>query len=322
MTTQIVLVDGTGCGRDAGTAIGRLAQATRHASDTRLASGTTYWPGLGSNLGSRLRGNRIAGLGISRQVKAIYGHLCLVLRPGTELALIGYSRGGSAVLSLANLIDRCGLVETWSTDDSLGAAQRAMGVYRRREGYRNWAAQQLARQPGHWRPRIAFLGVFDAVGALGMGMPRPLARALVGYHELELPDAVECAAQALAADEDRWAFRPAVWSADANGRMIAQCWFEGRHGDIGGAQAEDSVRWMLACARSAGIDLPDIAPAAPRNEPPRSLLPRRRRIPEYGPIASSMLTGECVHERMGVNRRVVDLPWASEEHPWTLSPAG
>ncbi len=307
--THVVLIDGTGCDRRAGSAVSRLAEPLEAAGML-----PRYLRGVGSQWHSRVRGGA-GGFGLSRQMRLAWSWLAVVADPNDRIVLLGYSRGGSAVISLANLLDRCGLVEINDDAEADRVAREAMSAYSSREGYRNWAAARFAERhrSRHWRPRVAFLGVFDAVGAAGMGMPRWLARATFGRHELDLPDCVEAAAQALAADEKRWSFRPAIWTSPARGRHVAQAWFPGHHGDIGGVTADDSVRWMVACAREAGVDLPDAPP--PLDRAPRT--PRVLRRSDRSAIDERMVTGMCLHEThadAGIGR----WPVVSADAPWSI----
>lgn len=315
---HLICVDGTGCHAESQTAVSRIARAVQRRGDLRIT--VRYLRGQGSRWYSHVRGG-IGGLEITRQVRKLWAWLANTAKPGDVIVFIGFSRGGSAVLSLANLIDRCGLVETHLFSDAHDLAKTAWKAASAREGYRNWRCASFAQREGHWRPRIAFLGVFDAVGALGVGLPRPVARALVGAHELDLPDCVDAAAQALAADEERFAFQPAVWTAPADGRRIAQAWFSGVHGEIGGSAADASARWLVACARDVGVPLPD--PLPPIGREPSALAALLRKRPRT--IGKAMLTGECLHESHPLAaegelyvgfREKAGLQIVSESEPW------
>ena len=121
------------------------------------------------------------------------------------------------------------------------------------------------------QPRIAFLGVFDTVGALGVP---GIARRRYAFHDVRLGGIVDCARHALAIDERRRVFAPSVWEAGEETDVdVCQVWFEGAHSDIGGGYADHgpadlTLRWMVGEAAARGLafrwDLFRLAgPAAP-----------------------------------------------------------
>jgi hypothetical protein len=111
--------------------------------------------------------------------------------------------------------------------------------------------------------------VYDTVGALGV----PLAGAtkvnepIVGFHDTRLGDTVEHAVHALAVDEKRGPFIPALWTRAAGAALlpaqtVLQVWFPGVHSDIGGGyrdKAIGNITWDFmmrqAALRGLVIDL-------------------------------------------------------------------
>jgi hypothetical protein len=118
-------------------------------------------------------------------------------------------------------------------------------------------------QRGYTRPSVPIkvLGVFDTVGALGVPPILGLhisTRELLQYSfvDTKVAQVVEHAIQALALDDHRAAFTPAVWELPDppnNLQTLTQVWFPGVHCNIGGAGgyedqslANDTLAWMVS----------------------------------------------------------------------------
>lgn len=74
----------------------------------------------------------------------------------------------------------------------------------------------------------------------------------MAFYDTSLSDSIENAFQALALDERRFAFQPALWEKDAKCRTrLRQVWFPGAHSNCGGGYddqqiANISLAWMMA----------------------------------------------------------------------------
>jgi hypothetical protein len=95
--------------------------------------------------------------------------------------------------------------------------------------------------------RIACLGLFDTVGALGVPVQglRRLNREKFEFHDVELSPLVDLALHALAIDEHRRPFEASLWRRNKFMRTSAkveQVWFPGVHADIGGGYFNDEER--------------------------------------------------------------------------------
>lgn len=208
----------------------------------------------------------IAGVGINRQIKRAYLFLARNYRPGDRIVLMGYSRGAYAVRSLAGLIDRMGLLRAAQiTPETL---DRVYDCYRTNPDSPEARALRLARC--HAEVPIRFLGVYDTVRALGLRWPG-LWRVVPTphpFHSHGLGPVTEIARHALALDERRDAYAPVLWEtseAEAESGRVAQVWFRGSHGDVGGqlsgmraARPLSNIPlvWMLGEAEAAGLPLP------------------------------------------------------------------
>jgi len=109
------------------------------------------------------------------------------------------------------------------------------------------------------------VGVWDTVGAIGIpidGLPVPQAiKKHWGFHNTTLSDRVCNAYQALAIDERRRPFKPALWtqaSPASEKQVLEQVWFAGCHRDVGGGNKDSSLSdipliWMVNRARRCGL---------------------------------------------------------------------
>lgn len=220
-----------------------------------------YISGVGANFyrTDRLLGGAF-GLGLFGNVAKAYRFLALNFEPGDEIYVFGFSRGAYTARSLVGMIGRVGLL----TSDALIADKlpEAVDRYRARRGKgRAWGSSnaEFIRDNCH-SPDIAFLGVFDTVGALGV--PGPLGRRH-RFHNVSLSESVLCARHALAIDERRIKFEPSLWEKDASLGMdqatrVKQVWFEGAHSDAGGGYRETglsdtALKWMADEATATGL---------------------------------------------------------------------
>lgn len=263
--THVILLDGTMSSLTPGneTNIGltyRLLMDLPEGSGVRVY----YEPGIQWR-GLRHAHEVMAGIGINRQIRRAYSWLAEGYKPSDRVILMGYSRGAYAVRSLGGLIDQMGLLRPGAVSQS-----RVDALY---ELYRSapesvQAAEMsvsycLADVP------IRFLGVYDTVRALGMRYPLiwrflPLPHP---YHTHTLGRHIAVARHALALDETRVAYRPVLWDTarPMAGQDVAQVWFKGTHGDIGGQlngrararpRANLALVWMLGEAEAVGLRLP------------------------------------------------------------------
>ena len=102
-----------------------------------------------------------------------------------------------------------------------------------------------------FKPRVAFLGCFDTVGAY---LPFGIAQQGI-FHDLNVSQIVDTAAHVVAIDEDRKAFAPNLMNQREG---ITEVWMPGVHGDVGGGQAETghsdgALRWMVDQMAAARI---------------------------------------------------------------------
>lgn len=225
-----------------------------------------YEPGVGTQGGFfRRLIDGITGNGLYKDILKAYRYLVRHYEPGDQLFLFGFSRGAFAVRELVGMIQHCGIVRI----DSIGKVDEGFDLYNSRnlntpEGE---AKVMLFRQQYAVEEStpIKFLGVWDTVGTLG----NPLLLNGVftkrySFHNYNLSSSVAYAYQAIAIDEQRIFFKPALWMKDkADTRQVMeQVWFIGVHDDVGGGGAiglsDITLQWIIEKASTAGLGFKDI----------------------------------------------------------------
>jgi uncharacterized protein (DUF2235 family) len=280
------------------TNVAKLAEAVLPVAPDGVPQVVCHLDGVGSGRGT----SRVAraldralggafGLGLEATLAEAFRFLALAYAPGDEVQLFGFSRGAYTARSLAGLVRRAGILERRHAD----AVPAALALYRERGAADSEAALAFrARHAAHvttgaveadWRAarglragqpfRIGYVGVWDTVGALGVPAHLWLAPRLnrgLGFHDAALSAMVGAARHAVAIDERRRSFPPALWdnlealNAAAPG-AYAQRWFPGDHGSVGGggrvaALSNDALLWVAEGAAAAGLALDPAAVGA------------------------------------------------------------
>jgi uncharacterized protein (DUF2235 family) len=251
----------------------KMTRAIRPTADDGTAQTVFYDTGVGT--GNRL--DRIAGgmlgVGLAENVKQAYASLALNYAPDDQVFFFGFSRGAFTVRSLGGLIGLVGILDKRHMDK----------FHHAWDYYRTPPARRTPRQRAEFlarfgdappRPmRIDFIGVWDTVGALGIpfGPLRYFGKQKFQFHNTNLGDNVAHAYQALAIDERRRVFAPAIWKREpgiaarlrANGiadQVIEQSWFAGAHSNVGGGYPDTGLSdlafvWMARKAEACGLAL-------------------------------------------------------------------
>jgi uncharacterized protein (DUF2235 family) len=262
----VVCADGTWKSRDDSsdaTNVERLCDAVLPVASDGTRQVARYFPGVGTGRLERLRGGAF-GVGLSRNVQECYRFLVQEWQPGDEVHLFGFSRGAFTVRSLAGMVRNVGLLPP----ERASAIEQAYAHYRddapewRPDGERAVAFRATRSREVD---AIRCIGVWDTVGALGVPTSGPLGwwtRRRWGFHDVQLSGFVQHAYHALAVDERRRAFAPALWQADddhASRQHVEQVWFAGAHSDVGGRAgcglSDTTLCWMAGKAREAGLEL-------------------------------------------------------------------
>lgn len=235
-----------------------MARSIRPVAADGVPQFVLYHPGVGTGpFLDRWTGGAF-GEGLSNNVKDIYRLLVYNYAPGDEIFLFGFSRGAYTARSAVGLIRKCGLLLKEHAD----RLNDAYALYRRRDddvdGLEAKAFRAQYSQPSI---EIAFLGVWDTVGALGIPLAGlRFARTKYQFHDVALSRIVRRAYHAVAIDERRKSFAPSLWEgAPAPGQVVDQVWFAGVHSDVGGGYAQHALSdipflWMQQKAVEAGVD--------------------------------------------------------------------
>ncbi|KAK8152886.1 hypothetical protein BKA80DRAFT_193753, partial [Phyllosticta citrichinensis] len=225
------------------------------------------------------------GAGLSENVREAYSFLANNYTDGDSIYLIGFSRGAFTARCIAGLIGGMGLLtknglsyfsrvfEDWQNagqegyDPSIKLDLHEFELHkvdtRKVDEYLDGYKRELMElRMGLTRDvKIKAIGVWDTVGALGipttpwlqsLGVPAFL-HPLHPYRFMDtsLGNHIEFAFQALALDERRTAYSPAVWSRPENCEtVVKQVWFPGVHSNVGGSYedtglADITLAWMM-----------------------------------------------------------------------------
>jgi len=167
------------------------------------------------------------------------------------------------------------------SDRDMGSFDEVWDWYRLPEKQRK-VADLDRRFPARLRDvRIKCLGVWDTVGSLGIPPNRWLrgwkpCEETYRFHNVILGTHVDHAFQALAIDEQRLAFQPAIWTRDPEAppeQEIRQVWFPGVHSDIGGGYTQHgasdlALLWMVSrVAPLLNLDLQGLSQELDCSEP-------------------------------------------------------
>lgn len=267
MKRLVVCCDGTWNSRSqrAPTNVVKVKDAVAAEDAAGVVQLAHYHEGVGAGVGpiGRIAGGAF-GWGLSANVRDAYRFVVEHYEPGDELFFFGFSRGAYTARSVVGFIRNCGVLRR----EHAGRIDEAYDVYRDREPGSapvSPAAQRFRANYSHEDVTpIRFIGVWDTVGALGIPLSGGRLLNLLNrrwqFHDTQLTSTVKAAYQALAVDEHRKAFVPAVWqpSPAADGQVREQVWFAGAHSDVGGGYPEQglsglTLRWMTDRAEECGL---------------------------------------------------------------------
>ncbi len=189
------------------------------------------------------------GHGLFRNIKQAYEFLVNNYNPGDKVILLGFSRGAYTARSLAGMISKVGILRRKYISD-LSTVYKA---YRNNNVDKDWL-NAYSSNFCHQSRDILMVGVWDTVGALGIPLRTMnfITRWRFKFHNTKLSTHIKHAYHAVAIDERRAQFKPALWDADnlETHQVMEQCWFAGVHSNVGGgykdARLSDiTLAWML-----------------------------------------------------------------------------
>ncbi|KAF2645009.1 hypothetical protein P280DRAFT_185668 [Massarina eburnea CBS 473.64] len=281
----IVACDGTWLNSDNGMVNGklsvpsnvtRISRAIKAVSQDGIPQIVNYHYGVGTQGG---KFNRMlsgtTGEGLGDNVREAYSFLANNYHVGDEIFLIGFSRGAFTARSIAGLIGEIGLL----TKKGLNSLPEVFEDVRERRNpkyvpknpdspFPNKPSANSSRYADELERRgltrldiqIKAIGVWDTVGSLGaprvgwltkVGLQSSESKEM-SFYDTKLSPCIENAFQALALDERRSAFHPAVWEKpEGNRTTLRQVWFPGVHSNVGGGYddqqlANITLAWMMS----------------------------------------------------------------------------
>ena len=278
----------------------RLAEAVLPRDAGGTAQMVIYQRGVGTrrsasgavSIRDRILGG-VLGNGLTANIEEAYKNLILAYEPGDEVLVFGFSRGAYTARSLVGMIRACGILPR----RMLACVDEAMEYYRSRDpATRPGDAESIARRarmspdvatsgsdldyrraqglPEATLLSIAYMGIWDTVGEHGVpsafGVLAKMFNSVFQFHDAQLSSMVETARHAVAIDERRRLYPPALWdnldrlngAATGAERPIQQLWFAGDHTAVGGGGglcglSSITLGWVAQGAQAAGLALDD-----------------------------------------------------------------
>ncbi|KAI7234736.1 hypothetical protein KC330_g4684 [Hortaea werneckii] len=290
----ILCEDGTWLNSDSGSIkasvaipsnVTRLSRAIKSQSSDGIPQVVYYHWGVGAGGGvvEKLRG--ATGSGLAEITREGYQFIATNRIPGDEIFIFGFSRGAYTARAIAGLIGDIGILTTDGLP-FLGEIFRDVQHQHDRDYVPKHPDLPFPDKPSATSPEykeelrrrrltrlnvpIRVVGVFDTVGALGtpkigwltrLGLQSREMREL-SFYDTSLSNCIEYAFQALALDERRFAFQPALWEKfPGNETVLRQVWFPGAHANVGGGYEDQqiatiSLAWMMAqCQQFLDFDI-------------------------------------------------------------------
>ena len=216
------------------------------------------------------------GAGLKENVRQAYSFLSVNYKEGDEIFLLGFSRGAYTARAIGGMIGDLGLL----TKRGLPYFSEIFEDYKHRhdERYRpKYEDVPFPNKPPFDDPRyvqelerrrftvihipIKAIGCWETVGSLGIpripwlevfGLQSKRTKDLA-FWDTTLYDGIENAFQALALDEHRAPFVPALWEKGSRNTRtnLKQVWFPGVHSNVGGGYDDQDISnitlaWMIS----------------------------------------------------------------------------
>ena len=257
----IFCADGTWDDPDSHSNVCQLFEALEDIPGVQLP---IYDSGVGTNglVIVKLLGGAL-GAGLFQKIKDGYEAIAAQYVPGDQIFIFGFSRGAYTARCLAGMIAICGLPTVNQTDPK--CLDTAFEAYRQRRAQRDMLACEPARGTTRWTCRRSSCLAFGSRYGRWY-FPQSLEASTsssMGFCRHRCAENVLNAVQALAIDEQRLQFQPAIWTANPFGNQsMTQVWFAGAHSDVGGGNGADAngaslsnitLLWMANSAKIFGL---------------------------------------------------------------------
>ncbi|KAI9820509.1 MAG: hypothetical protein M1832_003700 [Thelocarpon impressellum] len=254
----------------------RLCRAITPDTADGLVAQIVYYQagvGTGNSWWDKIVGGG-TGLGLSENIREAYSFLANNYSHGDEIILVGFSRGAFTARSIAGLIGSIGLL----TKRGLVNFYEIFKDYENSQNpkyHPKFPDVPFKNKPNILDPRYAeelekrdmtrldvpikVVAVWDTVGSLGIPRIGWLEKIGIAasnkeyaFYDTKLGNHIEHAFHALALDELRTPFSPAVWERPKGVTTnLKQCWFPGAHSNVGGGYddselANITLAWIMA----------------------------------------------------------------------------
>ncbi len=307
---------------DGATNVIKLARALRPRDPDGDDQVVFYDWGVGTQHGSDRVVGGAFGAGLNKNIQDAYRFLVHNYVRGDQLFFFGFSRGAYTVRNLAGMIRNCGLLRK----NRAHLIEATFEHYRSRDArlHPNAAASRKLRATCSRKVSIHFLGVWDTVGSLGVPLRlfKRFNSRRYSFHDTTLSSLVKNAHHALAIDEKRKPFRPAIWKTRPGRTRTSQMWFTGVHSNIGGGYpftglSNKTLLWMVERAKGYGLAfdkryLKSLTPASAANTLGRSYRKFYRLLgPAHRKIGTTNPLDEAVH-RSAIERFRTDPAYAPD----------
>lgn len=253
----------------------RISRALRRVSLDGTPQIIYYHSGVGTGSSTldTISGG-LLGTGISENIREVYSFIATNYTPGDEIILIGFSRGAFTVRSVASMIRDIGLLTRTGMNyfypifkdqenfrnkryndifPHLPFSKKPQGADAAQEYKRRLEADSLTRvyDPDGSKIEVQAVAVWDTVGSLGipnisflakLGLPHSTRE--YKFYDTSLSGIIKHAFQALALDEHRAPFSPAVWERKHMEKTtidLRQVWLPGAHSNVGGGYPDQEI---------------------------------------------------------------------------------
>ncbi|KAJ5102766.1 hypothetical protein N7532_003295 [Penicillium argentinense] len=242
-----------------------------------------YQPGVGSTGGiaDTIAGG-VFGAGVSENMREAYSFVAANYEAGDEIILVGFSRGAFTARGVAGLISEIGLLNSKGMEvfypifkdvqnlrnphykdkfPTVPFPNKPIPPDRGKEYRRRLEEGGFTRlyDPDGYKITIRCVAVWDTVGSLGIPDISLTNKLEIPFYDTHLTNDIQYAFQALALDEDRASFSPAIWERPPNVLTdLRQVWFPGAHSNIGGGLPDQelanvTMAWMMDQLSSIGV---------------------------------------------------------------------
>ncbi|MDJ0700805.1 MAG: DUF2235 domain-containing protein [Woeseiaceae bacterium] len=277
MKRLALFLDGTWNEPGDNTNVWRLRSMVSPRDGSGVEQRVYYDTGVGTHWYDRLRGG-LLGEGLSTNIRQAYQWLVEHYDDDDEIYIFGFSRGAFTARSLAGMISKCGIVRPGAPIPVLQVLERyergdARPIYRLPKSVdtdSNLSLEDRWMVQYSRRVRITFIGVWDTVGALGLGVRRSRHenRGEFNAHFTRLSSSFDHAYHALAIDEHRKPYPPSLWyhyipekapdKTHSPPPTVEQRWFVGAHSNVGGGYRNDPLaqiplQWIQQKAKDVGL---------------------------------------------------------------------